>query len=571
MNNIQDILVTPNVPVNPYGKADSDTSARDDFLALMAGSMESVTQMGAQSGNAESDDSLQGITAPGSIDVNKELETKVSVNQNVNRNVKENIKPAGDNNPKVSESDAKKVEAETKEFVKGVKKLLTEELEISEEELTSAMETLGLSMMDLTEPKNLAMLLNEIKGEDAGINLLLDTSVKNIFDGMAELTGNLFSETGLDAKGIVDVLAMEGMEVTTEVIPMDIKVPVDVKVPVEASAEAVSVSNEVHAVTDKNDKIDTGVKADEDTNVSNDTGDKQAVTTGSLDTAVKENEEQETVNSGNETAVNAPVIKETESKDYRDVERTSEDEEADTAIVDVLRSKINNSNDNSGNQSSLTGQNKGQNEAATTTTASGPDLTPDPVNNLNGPQTPTFAESMQAVETPVEVPTYTNVNTQDVINQIVTSASTNITNDVKSMELMLNPQNLGRLLMQVSEQEGQITARFITQNEAVKTALEGAIANLVDRLNDQGIKVDAVEVSVGTHEFEENLEKNFAGDARENLQDNEAKEGQAAQGRSRGGIHLGDASYMEGAELTEAEKLEASLMRTYGNTVNFTA
>ena len=52
-----------------------------------------------------------------------------------------------------------------------------------------------------------------------------------------------------------------------------------------------------------------------------------------------------------------------------------------------------------------------------------------------------------------------------------------------------------------------MTASFITQNEAVKQALESQMMTLQDSLNQQGLKVEAVEVSVSTNAFDSNLDQ----------------------------------------------------------------
>lgn len=532
MNNIQDILTTGQMPVNPYSKiGDDEGNAREDFMALMAGSLNNV-------GAGQDNNSGLTIKEPAALDVNKELETKVSVSNNVKNSVKDKIK-IDDSKAKVTPGEEKKVVEEYGKFEDGVKKVLTEELEVSEEELNSAMETLGLSFVDLTDPKNLALLLNEIKGEDNGVNLLLDTSVSEIFDGMSELTGELLNATGLGASDIADfieenLISAEGnIELNPnefEMVAGEEELPVDVNLNTISEAQAGTVSAD--AVSDKNA-----------TDVKDVVSDKDVPANEVASSNLKEEK---------------PVM-ETETEDSEEV----------AAGVDALRNKMV-SKDDSGQSSSFGGnQNKGQTESLATSNTE-----PNVTDHTNvGQPTQTFSETIQTVEGETVVTTYTNVNTADVINQIVTQASTTITRDVSTMELLLNPQNLGRMLMQVSEQEGQITAKFITQNEAVKNALEGAIANLIEKLNDQGIKVDAVEVSVGTHEFEENLEKNFQGDTREDLQGQQTGEGNEGQrgNRSRGGIHLGDASYMDGSVLTEEEELEANIMRTYGNTVNFRA
>ena len=74
------------------------------------------------------------------------------------------------------------------------------------------------------------------------------------------------------------------------------------------------------------------------------------------------------------------------------------------------------------------------------------------------------------------------------------------------MEMQLNPENLGKIYLNISEKEGVIRAQLAAQNEVVKEALETQMVELRQNLNQQGIKVDAIEVTVATHEFEQNLD-----------------------------------------------------------------
>ena len=75
-----------------------------------------------------------------------------------------------------------------------------------------------------------------------------------------------------------------------------------------------------------------------------------------------------------------------------------------------------------------------------------------------------------------------SVNTQDVIDQIVESARVILTEDKTSMELQLNPQNLGKIILKVTEQEGAVTAKILTQNAVVKEALEAQTVELRQNL-----------------------------------------------------------------------------------------
>ena len=69
---------------------------------------------------------------------------------------------------------------------------------------------------------------------------------------------------------------------------------------------------------------------------------------------------------------------------------------------------------------------------------------------------------------------------------------------------MLNPENLGSVHVTVTAKEGIITAELTATNEAVKKALENQMQILKENFNNQGIKVEAVSVTIESHSFEGN-------------------------------------------------------------------
>ena len=93
------------------------------------------------------------------------------------------------------------------------------------------------------------------------------------------------------------------------------------------------------------------------------------------------------------------------------------------------------------------------------------------------------------------------------------------------MEMQLNPENLGKVYVNISSKEGMIHAQLAASNEAVRAALETQVADLRQNLNQAGVKVDAVEVTVASHEFEKNLEQN---------QESEKQQGERQQEQSGG-------------------------------------
>ena len=183
-----------------------------------------------------------------------------------------------------------------------------------------------------------------------------------------------------------------------------------------------------------------------------------------------------------------------------------------------------------------------------------------------------FHGNMHAQEPAVNVPQPQNmaaqtplpqVNMQDVIEQIVEHTKIHLSEDVKSIEMQLNPENLGKVYLHVSEKQGAVTAQLVAQNENIKEALVQQAAILKENLNQQGIKVDAVEVSVGTHEFERNLEQNQQNAAREQQEEEAAKGG-------RRNLNLNSLDEMEGL-MSEEESLAAKIMAEQGNSMDITA
>lgn len=171
------------------------------------------------------------------------------------------------------------------------------------------------------------------------------------------------------------------------------------------------------------------------------------------------------------------------------------------------------------------------------------------------------AQEITNVETAEPLPQ--TVNTQDVIDQIVDSARVILTEDKTSMELQLNPQNLGKIILKVTEQEGAVTAKIMTQNAVVKEALEAQTVELRQNLEQAGVKVDAVEVTVASHEFEKNLEQNAEGEKQQGEQQEKEK------GRTRR-LNLNDLSELSGV-MSEEETLVAKMMAEQGNSVDYTA
>ncbi len=181
----------------------------------------------------------------------------------------------------------------------------------------------------------------------------------------------------------------------------------------------------------------------------------------------------------------------------------------------------------------------------------------------------TMQQGLQAfVERPANMPfepavqtgfTMSTTEFTSILRQIAEQIRVQVSADTSSMAMQLNPAHLGRLELQVELRQGMLTARFVAENEQVKEVIEGQALQLQEDLNKQGLKVEAVEVTVETHQFERNLEQGGQQQAEE--------EAKASENRTRRNLNLD--MLEEDEELTEAEDLAAKIMKENGNTLDY--
>lgn len=175
-------------------------------------------------------------------------------------------------------------------------------------------------------------------------------------------------------------------------------------------------------------------------------------------------------------------------------------------------------------------------------------------------QTQTTVNS--AGEVVVETVERTFIDVQDIINQVSEYTRVTVQQAQSSIEMQLNPAHLGKIYLQVVSKEGMITAQLAAQNEAVKEALESQAVQLKETMNQQGLKVEAVEVTIASHEFEQNLENQ----GQQNMQEEAGRE----NSRPRRFLSADQLEDLAGA-LTEEESLAAQIMLENGNSMDMMA
>ena len=154
------------------------------------------------------------------------------------------------------------------------------------------------------------------------------------------------------------------------------------------------------------------------------------------------------------------------------------------------------------------------------------------------------------------------ISAQDIYEQVMSNLKLTMKADMTQMEMELHPASLGNVRVQVAAKDGVITASFTTENESVKAALETQVLTLKNQLEEQGIKVEAVEVTVGSHAFERNLSENGEGSGNPEGENNKSKP------RS---IDLSRLSEDDIESLGDEDRVTADMMAREGNTVNYLA
>ena len=385
-------------------------------------------------------------------------------------------------------------------FETGVKEILKDELGVSDEQVEDAMSILGLQWMDLLNPASLSQLVTQLTGTEDACSLLMSEEFTNIMQNTDELVQSLSETLGISKDEWV-ALQNQLAELTA-----DFNETVDM------------ADGGVQEIAPQTDATITS----QDTTV-------MAATVQMTHTT----EETQNVQSEEETEDAAPVIQVNASEDAQTENNVSENASGEMGEPAAQSQKTKESSVNEHAQNM-----EFQVRAEQQTVA------PEEVN---------------------KVASRTTIDVQDIMNQITEFAKVNLSPENSSIEMQLNPENLGKVYLHIAAtKEGNITAELAVSSETVKTALEAQIADLRTSLNQQGIKVDAVEVTIASHEFERNLEQNASGEEQQGSQREES-------GRTAGRrLFRGELDELSGL-MNEEEALAAQIMKDHGNTMDVTA
>lgn len=426
----------------------------------------------------------------------------------------------------VSDGDTQTVQEAVEEAAESIKEVIKENLDVDDEQIEAAMELLGLTSADLLDTQQLIALAVELTGsEDAG-SMLFQENFQLVMQETGVITDDLLQELGMSMDELVDQIhtMLENTEQPIETMLPQQEAQMEAQ-PEQAAQKVQEVQvQEIQAQE---------VQREADPEQILHQPQREAVQTEQPKEAIQKVQQE------------AALVEEEQPQETKQVQNAQPQEE-NTQTGQQQTTQENSSE-------TLTGDREAQENPRfdfhTNVHAQ------EPAVHVQAPQNPTAAPLPQ-------------VNMQDVIDQIVQHTRLNLSEDVKSIEMQLNPENLGKVYVHVSEKQGTITAQLTAQNENVKEALMQQAAILKENLNQQGIKVDAVEVTAGAHEFESSLER----DAHSQEEQARQQEEQSMR-RSRRSINLNDLNDLEGLSglMSDEEALVAQIMRDNGNNVDYKA
>ena len=423
-------------------------------------------------------------------------------------------------------------EVETvREAVDEVVNVIKSELDITDEELETVLSNLGIIPLALLIPQNVIEVAVETTESEGTISLVTDAGlyekVKDLTQvveaAVEEITNQIDVDPQEFLKAVNDVSQKmpnaEGIDLTNEaeMNPMDFTKITNANEMVDASIETVMEEVEV-SISEENSTSTEPVKNLIPTAVRN-------------DRLVAEGKEQV----GNEDNDSVTIDIDTTQKHNFTIHNN------------LMSSEENEANADTGSNSSkvMMDMSEGSEELAKT-----------PVLNFTNALVEKVVEAFNKdnVTTP-----YTTQDVEMIMEQMTENIKVSITQETKEVNIRLHPESLGNVNVRIQTNgEGVMSAQFTAQNESVKAVIESQLFVLRQALEDKGITVEAVEVMVGSHEFERNLSDS------EKRGNNE----EPSKRRTIRRINLND----ENEEISQTENsIEREMMEQNGNTIDYQA
>ena len=396
-----------------------------------------------------------------------------------------------------AKADLKSVENVANEITNEITNEVRDILGVDDETLANAMTALGFSALDLLDTSNLAKLVLTINGSSEFTDLLTDENMMNQLNSLIDVVENINWEE------------LTGMSK-------------------EDFATALANSMQQSDIEDEN-----------------------------LMTTVSDGETFSVIQ---EDASDGQVNVQTDVSDnITDVSDNITDAKQDVAVA--VEKNQNEAEQGSAQTDSDAGKNMSE-EIAESTVSDDDAVSSRQTNVQNN-----FIQNMEQAAASVEQTQSARPDTVrmqqmvDIVNQVVEKIKVSLGTESTSMEMQLNPEHLGKVLLNVSSKNGMMTAVFSVQSEEAKAALESQMFTLRENLELRELKVDAVEVNVSDFDFSRSDQAMDGGQSK-------ADDGNGKQMK----FDFGDDSSDESAiSNEEKEAVRKQVMRDNGSQIDFTA
>lgn len=160
--------------------------------------------------------------------------------------------------------------------------------------------------------------------------------------------------------------------------------------------------------------------------------------------------------------------------------------------------------------------------------ASGNGVVINNINNLKNMQTPSFQNPNTLQE---------QLDSSDILNQISNKLTDLSNQNGKKLTMVLRPNDLGRLSIELTTNKDGLTTNIIAQNEDVRNYIEKNINSLKQQLSDAGINVNNIQIKTAGQEnstkYEGSFNQNQQNDNQNNSQNNKQNDNQNQQNKQQ--------------------------------------
>lgn len=396
--------------------------------------------------------------------------------------------------------------------------VLEQELGVDKGDILAKLDELNLNLFDLTDTSNLATLVQSFEEEQSPLAILTSDSFIETSNQIQTLTEELLGELGMTMDEVMDTIQ---------------KLPDKEFVPAMNLEEA--PKQDTLPTLNLQDVVKPFVKSEvkEEKPMMNQ---KEDLTANNL--------------TDNENVSKVEVVKENEDTNHSSNQQSSSNQQEATMVTESTDSESKVKTDDFASEEKdvfKVGENHEQvaEQFATHETVT--------ITNPDG--------SVMVAETRV-------VELQNLVQELTDYIRLSGTADgINAVQLQINPEHIGKLIVEVSTNQGEITAKITAQNELAKEAIEANLSNLKTNLENSGVKVTAVEVTVESHAFEQNLSQNQSQE-----QQRLAEEMREQNSHKRMNLNLNEMTLEDLTGLMSEEDLVvAKMMKDNGNTLNITA